>query len=248
MLIAYLVIAFFVTGLGAMFMGAADFALVIIFGVINTFIAKFYFKIDLLKSIFTGFLISSLGLVVSYLLWMPISNLTFSDDLIISGFISNGIFQTFSWLLVNKFIVKKSRIIAILIFLFMGLGIFASFSLYDYWKFEKYYNWNEKKRISIKVSDSITKGLIIGDSIQLTVERQPLYGLMTGSLIKKTITDENGISQFEVYLGNRHLGRIWRNDNLGDYFEISKDDLIENDTIEIKTTANTGYNSLLHFR
>lgn len=65
---------------------------------------------------------------------------------------------------------------------------------------------------------------------------------MVGSTIKSTTTDENGISEFEVYLGNRHRGRIWRNGKYFDYFEINPNDLIKNDTIEIKTTANNGHN------
>ena len=221
-------------------MGIADYALVITFGVINMCIANFYFKIEPLRSIFIGFLISSIGLILSYFLWIPLSNLNFADDIIILGFVSNAIFQILSWLFVEKYIVKKKKIKTIALFLSMVIALLVSFNIYDFWKFEKYYNWNDKKQISIRATDS-TGELIIGDSIQLTTERQPLYGLMAGSTIKNTTTDDNGISEFEVYLGNRHRGRIWKNGKLGYYFEISKDDLIENDTIEIKTTANNGY-------
>jgi hypothetical protein len=241
MLTTYLVLAFFITGLGAMFMGIADYALVITFGVINMCVANFYFKIEPLRSIFIGFLISAVGLILSYMLWMPISNLNIADDIIILGFISNAVFQALTWMFVEKYIVRKNRIKTFALFLSMVIVILVSFNLYDFWKFEKYYNWNEKKQISIKATDS-TGELIVGDSIRLTTERQPLYGLIAGSLIKKTITDKNGISEFELYLGNKHRGRIWKNGKLGYYFEISKDELFENDTIEIKTTANTVYN------
>lgn len=241
MLIAYLVLAFFITGLGAMFMGIADYALVITFGVINICIANLYFKIKPLRSILVGFLISAIGLILSYILWIPISNLNVADDIIILGLISNAIFQTLSWWLVDKYFVRKDRIKTVALFLSTAITIIISFNLHDFWKFERYYNWNEKKEITLKVIDAKTGKLIVGDSIGLSAERQPLYGLMTGSIIKNTTTDENGISGFEVYLGKKHIGRIWRNGKYFDYFEINSNDLIENDTIEIKTTANTSY-------
>ena len=119
-----------------------------------------------------------------------------------------------------------------------------SFNLHDFWKFENYYNWNEKKEIIIRVTDSITGMPFAGDSIELSIERQPLYGIMASSTIKKTITDKNGNSKFEVYIGHRHLGDIWRNKKYSDffdYFEIAPEQIVKNDTIEIKTTATNSY-------
>jgi hypothetical protein len=234
LLIAYLVLAFFITGFGAMFMGIADYALIITFGIINMCIAHFYFKIESLRSIFIGFLISSFGLIASYLLWMPISNLNIADDLIIIGFISNAIFQTLSWLLVEKYIIKRNTIKTLTLFGTMIFTLFISFNLYDFWQFEKYYNWNEKKKIIIKLTDSKTGDIIVGDSIKLSTERQPLYGLMMVSSLKETITDKNGLSEFEVYFGNQYRGRIWRYGEYFDFFEINSNKIFENDTIEIK--------------
>ena len=215
-------------------MGIADYPMIIIFGVINMCIAHFYFKIESLKSIFIGFLIASLGLIASYLIWIPISNLNLADDLIIIGFISNATFQTLSWLLVEKFIVKRDIIKTLTLFGTMIFSLFISFNLYDIWKFEKYYNWNEKKKIIVKLTDSKTGEIRVGDSIKLSTERQPLYGIMMVSTLKETITDKNGLSEFEVYFGNKYRGRIWRNGEYLDFFEINSKKIIENDTIEIK--------------
>lgn len=235
-------------------MGFADYALIIFFGAINTLIAYFYFKIGFsksiyngfsksvfigfLRSVFIGFLISSAGLVFSYLLWIPISNFNFSVDLIILGIISNVIFQTLSWLLVEEFIVKRNYIKTIPLFVSMTFVTFISFNLNDYWKFEKYYNWNKRKNIIIEVTNSETGKFIVGDSIELSAERERLYGLRSYPPIKKTITDENGISQFEIYLNNEHQGRIWRKGKYYDYFEINPKKIIEVDTLKVKTTAN----------
>lgn len=238
MLVAYLILAFFITGFGAIFLGFADYSLIIIFGIINMCIAYFYFKIESLRSIFIGFLISSAGLVFSYLLWMPISNFNFADDIIILGIISNAIFQTLSWLLVEKLIVKRNYIKTTALFTSMLLMTVISFNMHDFWKFEKYYNWNKRKVIIIQTTDSKTGQLLIGDSIELSTKRQRLYGLMGDIPIKKTITDANGLSEFEIYLGTDYRGTIWRTKEYLDLFAIIPSEIREKDTIRIKTTAN----------
>ena len=237
----YIVLAFFITGIGAMFMGIADYALIAVFGVINMCIAHFYFKIESLRSIFIGFLIASASLIFSYLIWIPISNFNFADNVIIIGFLSNAVFQTFSWLYVEKLILKLNKIKTISLFLTVSLFTLIACNLYDFWKFEKYYNWNETKRIAIKIIDSKTGKAVVGDSIKLTADRQPLYGIMAGSKIGETITDKNGLSEFKVFLGNEHQGRIWRKNEYFDYFVVSSVELAQKDTIEIKTTANNVY-------
>src|SRR5690606_29936268 len=100
------------------------------------------------------------------------------------------------------------------------------------------YNWNKRKKIVIELTNSKTGELIVGDSIQISVERRRLYGLNGYPPIKKTTTDENGLSQFEIYLNNEYRGRIWRKGEYFDYFEINPKKIIEIDTLKVKTTAN----------
>ena len=241
-LIGYVVLAFLTTGIGAMIMGIADYALIAVFGLINMCIAHFYFKIESLRSIFIGFLISSSGLVFSYLIWIPISNFNLAGDIIILGILSNAIFQTLSWVIVERRIVKRNGIKTIALFLSVLFVTIIACNLYDFWKFEEYYNWNETKKIVIKIADSKTGNAVVGDSIRLTADRQPLFGLMARSKIGETVTDKNGLSEFKVYIGNEYQGRIWRNNEHFDFFEVRSNEIAKKDTIEIKTTANTVYN------
>jgi hypothetical protein len=241
-LIGYVVMAFLTTGIGAMIMGTADYVLIVVFGLINMCIAHFYFKIESLRSIFIGFLISSSSLVFSYLIWIPISNFNLSDNIIILGILNNAIFQTFSWVIVERQIGKRNKIKTKTLFLSVLSVTIIACNLYDFWKFEEYYNWNETKKIAIKITDSKTGKAVIGDSIRLTADRQSLFGLMATSKIGETVTDKNGLSEFKVYFGNEYQGRIWRNNGHFDFFEVSSNDITKKDTIEIKTTANTVYN------
>lgn len=166
-----------------------------------------------------------------------------NSSFFIAPLLLNAATQTIGWKLVERFFFNKTKINLIPISVFTILSVVFSFNLYEYWKFEKYYNWNEKKRIVLKIIDSKTGESIKGDSIRLSAKRPLLYGLPGGSTMGKTITDKNGISEFMVYPKDNLEGRIWENNEFPyDFFEITHQELNKSDTIKIKTTANTVYN------
>ncbi len=180
-----------------------------------------------------------MGLIMSYILFVPFINSSF----FIAPLLLNAATQTISWKLVERYFFNKTKIHLIPISVGTMILVFFSFNLYEYWKFEKYYNWNEKKRIVLKLVDSKTGDSIKGDTIQLSAQRPLLYGLPGGSTMGKTITDKNGFSEFMVYPKDNLEGRIWKNNEFPyEFFEIGPQELIKSDTIEIKTTANRVYN------
>ena len=136
--VLYLILLVPITYFGALFFGLADFAIVVIFGLLNTYISNTYFKTENWKSLSIGFLISSVGLTMSYILFVPFMNSSF----FIAPLLLNAATQTIGWKLVERFFFNKTKINLIPISVFTILSVVFSFNLYEYWKFEKYYNWN----------------------------------------------------------------------------------------------------------
>lgn len=241
LLLFYILCVYLITGFGAIFLGITDKVLVLVLGILNSVIASVFFDIKPVHNLAFGFLISSIGLVLSYLLWMPISNFNFSGNLIIAPIIINVLFQTFSWKILENLLSKKRRIDPLVLSIMTVVLLVLAFNFWDYWKFEKLYNWNKKKKITIKIVDSKNGTPVAGDSIRMTVRRQPLYGIMVDSEVRKSVIDKNGTSEFELYLGSEHNIMVWRNNGIRNYFELTSKEIDENDTIEIKTTPKKDY-------
>ena len=237
----YLVCIFLLTGIGAMILGFADYPIIINFGIINILIADIYFKIKSLEGLILGFLISGVGLISSYLFWFLISNFQFSLDLIILPMVVNAITQTVCWKIVEAKWIKINNYRVLGIAVFTSIVLFLSFNISDYWIYEKYYNGKNKTSFKIKIVDTNNEESIVGDTIELRTKKQPLYGIMRFPLLSKQTTDLNGIAIFEVYKGNTYRGSIRKKDGSSDFFIVESEDIKENKTLEIKTTANNGY-------
>ena len=242
LLVFYVVFVFIITSFSAMAFGLADFSLIISFGLINALISIIFFNPYFWKSLLFGFLISGVGLISSYLLWFLLSNVEFSTDLIILPILLNAITQTVLWKVLNPILVKTNRKLILPLSIVTIVILLISFNIRDYWKFEKYYNKYNNVSIKIKLIDSVNGQPVVGNTVELRTQRQPLYGIMIFPLLSKKRTNEKGIATFKPYQGNFYDGTIYKSNNKSEYFEIKSKQLIENDTIEIKTTANTVYN------
>lgn len=243
LLIIYTISIFPLTYIFVLFFGIADYHIIVSFGLINAFFSPTIVKSNFFKSLLIGFFISCGGMICSYLFWFLISNFEFSSYLMISPVFINALSQVLLWKLVisilNKYNKNKNWIFFSIT---TALITIVSFNLLDYWKYEEYYKPNKKVAVQIKLTDSIANKAIAGNPIELRTWRQPLYGIMTLQKEERKTTDLNGLTTFELYKGNKYNGYIEMKNGKAEYFIIQSDNIKENETIEIKTTANNVYN------
>ncbi len=221
-----------VTGFGALFLGFADYVLIIFFGIVNSFISGIFFKTPFFKSLIIGFLVSSSGLIFSYLLWIPFSNHNFSDYIFMLAICINAIVQATAWIFVKSSLIHTTRLKTVLLFSTTLLMVLISFHMWEYWRYEKYYNNHNKVSLQVKFIDSETGQALIGDSVTWSTQKQPLYGIMhtnSGSYIP----DEKGTVTFKIFKGNNYWGDIYIQNRRTNIFDIEPKHIIENETIEI---------------
>jgi hypothetical protein len=219
----------------------ADFHLTIAFGLINTLFSYLFFKTPLLKSILIGFLISATGLLCSYVVLILALSLNLPDDFLVVALLSNAITQTVLWKVMGQSLKKPITPGLLKLTIATAITLFISLNLWDYWTFEDYYKFSQKVSLNIQVIDSETGQPMVSDSIELRVQRQPLYGLMIFPKFSTKKTDQDGITSIKVFKGNTYEGYIYRKDNRDDYFKILPEQIVKNDTIQIE--ANLKYNT-----
>lgn len=237
LLLFYLFFGTLFTVFYAFICGVADAYLIITFGIINSLLSFLFFKTNLLKSILIGFFISGMGFLSSYILLIFLLILNFNDssDILILPLLFNVIIQTFLW----KYIENSLKFYTIRNFSILGvltiMTLIVSLNLWDYWKYESIYKSHLKTPVSIKLIDSVTGEPIIGDTIELLNQRQPLYGFLYSPLYAEKITNQKGMATFEIYSGNYYDGYVL---NKNEYFQIRDNLKTENDTIQIEILIN----------
>jgi hypothetical protein len=234
LLVFYVLFGTLFTVILVWFYAIADFHLTIAFGLINTLFSYLFFKTPLLKSILIGFLISATGLLCSYVILILALSLNLPDDFLGVALLSNAITQTLLWKVMEKLLKKPKTPSILKLTIATAITLFISLNLWDYWNFENYYKVHHKVSLHIKIIDTETGEPIVGDTIELRVHRQPLYGMMMFPTFSKNVTDQNGIIPLDLFKGNTYEGYIYKKDSGISDFNIFPKQIVKNDTLQIE--------------
>jgi hypothetical protein len=233
LLLFYIVFSLIFINILVLFFGVADFYLVLTFGLVNTLLSILFYKINFFKSILIGFFISGTAYLFSYVLLIFLLILSFSTSsyILILPLLFYVIAQTFLWMpLQSSLKIFNVRTISTMV-ISTVIALFVSLNLWDYWKYEHIYKFHLKVPLTVKAVDSETGQALVGETLELIAQRQPLYGLMQFPTFAKNVTDQNGLVTFEIYKGNYYDGSVL---NKKGYFQIRENQKIENDTIHIE--------------
>ena len=174
------------------FLGYIEIWFVIGFGFINTLFIFYKFELKLIPSTIIGYFISSISLILIYLLWFL---QIYSNPII--GII---VYSTFSVLFLY-FIRQKewkfnSKRKFITLSIFTIVSIVIATNLKDMYPQES----NDLKLITFKVVD-INQNPLPGDTVLINKERSPLLNLMELHKVAALVTDTNG--EFKIKLSER---------------------------------------------
>mgnify|MGYP000343418976 CR=1 FL=1 len=175
-----------------LFLGHIEICFIIGFGFINTVFIFYKFKLKLLPSSIIGFFISSISLILTYLLWFL---QIYSNPII--GII---VYITFSVLFLY-FIRQKewkfnSKRKCITLSIFTIASILIATNLKEFYPQES----NDLKLITFKVVD-MNQNPLLGDTILINSKRSPLFNLMELHKVAELVTDTNG--EFKIKLSEK---------------------------------------------
>lgn len=202
--------------------GKADNVLVFWFGSINTIFLMRYYKGNVFLSLLLGLFVSSFTLCFIYLLWFL-------------GLFSESLFPTIFFIIVsilldivltkNHLKIKSQKNIHLIISLPTLIFLVCSFNLKETYptKFE-----NENLTFArIKIVDKL-KNPKFGDTIEVRIYRQPLFGLRESHEIYKTTTNEKGIAKIQFSKSNNYHLIIITKENKLDFLDINSADIKKN--------------------
>ena len=166
-----------------------------------------------------GFLISSFSLCFVYFIWLlEISNKSGFGPIL---FIILSV--TFCTVIAeNNLKIKNQKYIHLIVSFLTLFFIFCSFNLKETYptKFE-----NENLIVvEIKIIDKL-KNPKFGDTIEVNIERQPLFGIRGIHEVYKTTTNEKGIAKIKLSKSNNYELFILSKENKFNSFGISTTDL-----------------------
>lgn len=228
LLILYIISIIPIQYLTILLIGKADNVLVISYGIFNTFFLMKYFKGSVFLSLLLGLLVSSFTLCVIYLLWFQglfskSFNPTFLFIILLLGFCT----------FLTKIHSKIESIKNINFLLLLPTIIILIFSLNLK---ESYPTENENENLiyaEIKIVDKQKKPKK-GDKIEVSIYRQPLFGLRESHEIYNTITNENGIAKIQFSKTNNYGLTIINKENKLNFFDIDSEDFIKKKTFLIE--------------
>ncbi|MBC7410163.1 MAG: hypothetical protein H7339_17410 [Arcicella sp.] len=208
--------------------GKADNVLVICFGIINTIFLLRYYKRNILLSLLLGYLVPSLTLCLIYLLWfLGISSKSlFPIIFFIIMSICLCIFLT-----TNHSKIESKKNINLILLLPTLIILICSLNLKETYPTE---TENENLTyVEIKIVDKQKKPKF-GDTIEVRIFRQPLFGLQESHEIYKTTTNQNGTAKIQFSKSNNYNLIISTKKNKLDFVDINSVDLIEKKTFVIE--------------
>ena len=219
LILLYVLSIFPIIYLTILVVGKADNVLVFYFGCINTIFLIRYYKGKVFLSLLLGFFVSSFTLYFIYLLWFL-------------GLSSKSLFPTIFFIITsvilcivlakNHLKIKSQKSIHLIISLPTLI-----FSVYSFNLKETYPTKFENKNLTyaqIKIVDKQKKPKF-GDSIEVRIYRQPLFGLRESHEVYETTTNENGIAKIQFSKSNNYELFIKTKENKLDFFEISSSEL-----------------------
>ena len=174
---------------------------VVVFGIVNTFFALKFLKGNLILSVCLGFLISSISLCCLYFIWffdfLPFQIIAYYPFLIL-------IFYILFWLIItqNKWKLRNPNKALLLIYFATLFFFILSLSLKDVYP-TKYENQNQILT-EIQIVDKENKPRA-GSSIEVRIDRYPLFALRESHLIYRTTTNKNGFAKIKLSKSNNYV-------------------------------------------
>ena len=212
--------------------GKADNVLVIFFGIINTIFLLKYYKRNFLLSLLLGFLIPSLTLCLIYFIWFL-------------GIYSKSLFPTILFVIVsiclcilltkNYSKIESKKNINLILLLPTIIILTCSLNLKETYPTENE-NENENENLTyaeIKIVDKQKKPKF-GDTIEVRIVRQPLFGIRESHEIYKTTTNENGIAKIQFSKSNNYHLIISSKENKLNFLDINSEELMKKKTFVIE--------------
>lgn len=199
--------------------GKADTVMVFCFGFVNTIFLMRYYKGNVFLSFLLGFFVSSFTLCFIYVLWFL-------------GLSSKSLLPTIFFIIVsvmlciilaeNHLKITNQKNIHFFILIPTIVFLVGSINLK-----ETYPTKFENKNLTyaqIKIVDK-QKNPRFGDTIEVRIYRQPLFGIRGSHEIYKTTTNENGIAKIQFSKSNNYHLTIITKENKLDFLDINSQDL-----------------------
>lgn len=219
--VLYIIVILPIMALTILLIGKADVVFVIFFGFVNTIFFSRYYKTDIFLSFLFGFFVSSFTLFFIYLLWF-----------LGLSFRSRSLFPTIFFVIIsiilcivltkNHLKIKRQKNIHLIILPLTLILLICSLNLKDTYptKFE-----NENLTFAqIKIIDKQKKPRF-GDTIEVRIHRQPLFGIRGSHEIYETTTNKKGIAKIQFSKSNNYTLFISGGENNFNSVEISSKDL-----------------------
>ncbi|MFA5619815.1 MAG: hypothetical protein WDA08_05865 [Weeksellaceae bacterium] len=215
--IFYIIIGGIFAPFSILFLGHIDWVILISTGLINKFLLFRFLKLKFLRSLTAGFLIASISLILMYLLFFLTSfeNITIGLFLFLLCSILMLCFINYkNWKFSSPIRLFLLTISTILCFL-------VALNLKNY-----YPNESRNLRIySFTIIDSF-KRPVVGDSIEVSVLRQPMLNIQETYVIKKIVTDNKGKFETSLSESTKYQVRVYNDENwMRGVYEIDYSDL-----------------------
>lgn len=230
-IVMLLIMAYIVSGgllgvVSILLLGYLDWIILISTGLIHTLILFKIMKLEIHKSFLVGFLISSVSLILLYVLYL-FFHLRNGGGYLVSFFCSS----LFLLLTMHR---KKRQFSSvpklILLFISTVFCFLLALNLKNYYPNES----KQLKTVKFKVVDDFEKP-IVGDSIQISVLRKPMLNLYVIHDIEKKITDEFGDFSALLSQSTDYHIKIFNHENSWkESFEIDSEKLKAEDEILLK--------------
>lgn len=209
-----------------LFLGYIDWVILLSTGLINTLLLFKIYKLSFIKSLIIGFLISSVSLTLTYLLFFFTAFESFTIILflyLISSILSLLLINNKNWMFSSPIKLFFLACASILCF-------FLAINLKNYYPNES----RNIKTFSFLLVDSYNKP-IIGDSIEISILRQPMLNLQEIHTKEKLISDNEGKFKASLSQSTIYDIRVFNSENwmIGSY-EINYSDLKTNDDIVLE--------------
>lgn len=219
LLLLYIILILPIIYTTVLLVGKADTVLVFCFGVVNAIFLRRYYKGNEFLSFIFGFFISSFTLCFIYVLWFL-------------GLYSRSLLPTIFFVIVsiilcialaeNHLKITNQKNIHFFILLPTIVFLVGSINLKETYP-TKFENMN-LTYAQIKIVDK-QKRPRFGDTIEVRIFRQPLFGIRGSHEIYKTTTNENGIAKIQFSKSNNYQLFIITKENKLDFFDINSTDL-----------------------
>lgn len=199
--------------------GKADTVVLFCFGVINTIFLMRYYKGNQFLSFLLGFFVSSFTLCLIYVFWFL--GLSSKSLLPLIFFIIVSVILCII-LAENHLKITNQKNIHFFILLPTIVFLVGSINLK-----ETYPTTFENKNLTyaqIKIVDKQKKPRF-GDTIEVRIYRQPLFGIRESHEIYKSTTNENGIAKIQLSTSSNYHFMITTKENKFDSFHINSQDL-----------------------